>query len=52
VAEAVLGAAATLAVAAVLGALARRQLSTVGAFEQHRLFAAAVHTLPAEVWAG
>ena len=44
--------AATLAVAAVPGALlveglAPRQLSTVAAFEQHRL--SRVHTIPAEV---
>jgi hypothetical protein len=47
-------AAATLAGAAVLGAFlvvapAPRQLSTVAAFEQHRL--SGVHTSPAEVLA-
>jgi len=49
--------AVTLAVAAVsvalpVEALGPRQLSTGGAFEQHRLSAAAVHTSPAEVSAG
>jgi hypothetical protein len=55
-AAAVLVATATLAGAAVLGALlvaalARRQLSMREAFEEHRHSAAAVHTLPAEVLA-
>jgi hypothetical protein len=54
VAEAV--AAATLVVAAVpavllVAALALHQLSTAVAFEEHRLSAAAAHTLPAEVLA-
>jgi hypothetical protein len=49
-------AAATLAVAAasvalLVAALAPRQLSTVVAFQEHRLSAAAADTLPAEVLA-
>jgi hypothetical protein len=52
----VLVAAVTLVVAVVLVAslvavLAPRQLSTAAAFEQHRLYAAAVHTLPEEALA-
>jgi hypothetical protein len=35
--------------ALLVAALGPRQLSTVGAFEQHRLSVAVVHTLPAEV---
>jgi hypothetical protein len=39
-------------VARVSGAaIARRQRSTVAAFEQHRLFVAVVHTLPGEMLA-
>ena len=39
-------------VARVSGAaIARRQRSTVVAFEQHRLFVAVVHTLPGEILA-
>jgi hypothetical protein len=49
-------AAATLVVAVVSGALlvaalAPRQLSTVGAFGEHRLSVATEHTLPGEVLA-
>jgi hypothetical protein len=55
-AESGLVVAATLAVAAapvalLVAALAPRQLSTVVAFEEHRLSAAAAGTLPAEVLA-
>lgn len=42
---------AVVSVALLVAALAPRQLSTGAAFEQHRLSAAAVHTLPEEALA-